>query len=139
VGDGVGGGGGGTFLLADGVLNGVLGIVVAQVVRGRGIDGVFLVVGGSWVGVGGVACNGSRGVRVGRCVVVAGVIADVSACVDTHVVVGRVLCSVQLRVSAFFAREHPRRWFIRGERLFLDNGGTGRHRNFGIGCLCGRD
>jgi hypothetical protein len=52
VGDGVCGGGGGTFLLANGVLDGVLGSVVVQVVRGVVGDGVFLivrVVGGAFV------------------------------------------------------------------------------------------
>jgi hypothetical protein len=34
---------------------------------------------------------------------------------------------------------NPCMWFIGGERLFLDNGGMGRHQNFGIGCLCGHN
>jgi hypothetical protein len=139
VGDSVGGGGSGMFLLADGVLNGVLGIAGVQVVRGQGIDGVFLVVGGSWGGVGGVVCDGSRGVCMGRHVVIARVVADISAHVDTHFIIRCILCSMQLHVSASFAHGHLHRWFIGGERLFLDNGGMGRHRNFGIGCLCGCD
>jgi hypothetical protein len=139
VSDSVGSRGSRIFLLADGVLNSILGIIVAQVVRGLSIDGVFLIVGGSWGGIGGMVCNGSGGVHMGRCIIVARVITDISAYVNMHFIIGHIVCSMQLHVSALFAHKLLCTWFIRRERLFLDNGGVGRYWNFRIGYLCSHD
>jgi hypothetical protein len=140
MGDSMGSGGGGAFFLfSGGLLDGVFGVIVAQLIGGVGVyrEGFFVVGCFGW-GVGGVARSWRWGAVSGRRVVVAGILADVRARVYVHLNVGRVGL-VRLCVSAFFFRERSRGRFVGGEGLFLNSGGSGGHRKFGISCFCGSD